>query len=155
MHINTEGEDMRRYLIKNSSGFTLVELVMVIIIIGMLAAIVIPNFTAQREQAAVATTQANLESLRTAIALYYANEGSYDGLNMPPVLGRLWNGGATGGKKYLDAIPMETISTPPTSTINGAAGMGGWSWDIASFKIHPNNPKGQATDVNGKLYSDY
>ena len=75
-------------------GFTLVELVMVIVIIGFLTAIIIPKYTSQRENAAQSSTKANLESLRTAVALFYAEEGVYpDTTLMELVNGKLIQGG--------------------------------------------------------------
>ena len=58
-------------------GFTLIELMVVIAIIGLLAAIALPKFSDVASQAKVANVQGNLSSVRTAIAMYYAKADEY------------------------------------------------------------------------------
>ncbi len=52
-------------------GFTLVELLIVVIILAILAAIVVPQFGASTEDAKVATVKTDLAQLRDAVELYY------------------------------------------------------------------------------------
>jgi len=65
----------------SKKGFTLIELVMVIVIIGILAAVAIPKFISLRNDARRAVCQSNVGALRTALSNYYAayNIGSYAG----------------------------------------------------------------------------
>ena len=56
----------------NKKGFTLIELVMVIVIIGILAAIAIPRFINIRRDAQQAACDANVGSIRAALTNYYA-----------------------------------------------------------------------------------
>jgi prepilin-type N-terminal cleavage/methylation domain-containing protein len=62
--------------LKNNGGFTLIELIIVIIILGILAALAIPQFTPATEDAQVATMDGNLKVVRTAIELYYHQHSS-------------------------------------------------------------------------------
>lgn len=59
-------------------GFTLIELMMVVAIIGLLATIAIPKFSNLIRRSKEAGTLANLGSVRSALTLYYSNtEGAY------------------------------------------------------------------------------
>jgi type IV pilus assembly protein PilA len=64
----------------SESGFTLVELLVVMLILGILAAIAIPSFFNQRDKARDAEAKATAKSAQTAIETYATeNNGSYDG----------------------------------------------------------------------------
>ena len=62
---------------KRQSGFTLAELLVVIVIIGILAVVVLPQFTKAPEKAKVAAAQAQIRSLENALEMYYADLHRY------------------------------------------------------------------------------
>ncbi|MDD5135367.1 MAG: type II secretion system major pseudopilin GspG [Phycisphaerae bacterium] len=62
---------------RQRSGFTLVEIMAVIIIIGLLAAIGAVNFLGQTDKARVTTTKANLKMLHNAVAQFKMDTGRY------------------------------------------------------------------------------
>lgn len=65
----------------NSKGFTLIELMIVIAIIGILAAIAIPNFIAYRNKAFCSAAESDANSVASGIADYYAIPAHVNMLN--------------------------------------------------------------------------
>ena len=63
----------------HEEGFTLIELMIVIAIIGILAAIAIPQFSAYRTRSYNAAANADLRNLATAQEAYYVDEQTYCG----------------------------------------------------------------------------
>ena len=62
---------------RNRKGFTLVELIIVVLIIGALAAIAIPRISTTAATAKANGCRANIDTINTQIELYNANTGSW------------------------------------------------------------------------------
>lgn len=72
---------------RSKAGFSLVELVIVIVILGIIAAIAIPRVTRGANAAGEAALRANLSILRAAIELYASEHGGYHPAALPDGLG--------------------------------------------------------------------
>ena len=69
--------EKRKWLGKKRRGFMLLELIIVIAIVGILAAVAIPNLVGMTDEAKVAKIQADLSTIGTAVEIYYVKEGTY------------------------------------------------------------------------------
>ncbi len=112
--------------LKNQKGFTLIELVIIIIMIGMLAAIAVPRYVDLKDKALAAGAKATLDGGRAAITLHFAdavvNTGSYTRLlsNTAAPL-------AVTNQTDLDTLELQMQGTPnypPKGKYNDAAGVG-------------------------------
>ena len=69
--------DLRKIARQASAGFTLVELLLVITILGILAAMVVPQFTGQGEAARINTTRSSISGILTAVSTYEVQIGKF------------------------------------------------------------------------------
>src|SRR3954465_4468283 len=74
-----------RFKRKQSDGFTLVEIMVVLVVIGILAAAIIPQFIGTTQDAKVSTAKASVAELESAPGRFYVNMDRYpsneEGLN--------------------------------------------------------------------------
>ena len=62
---------------KNRSGFTLIEVLLVVVIIGILAAVAIPRLGGRVKQAQIAAAQADVQNIGMGLRLYEVDNGVY------------------------------------------------------------------------------
>ncbi len=145
---------------KNQKGFTLVELMIVVAIIGILAAVAIPKFADMLEKSREGATKGNLSAIVSGISLYV---GDQQGQNPPALLDTQTATVTVAGvvtsfpgflPQYMDSLPgvkttakaksraaaFSTWSSPAAATLfpgtwGGAATLGsgaGWRYDSGS-----------------------
>ena len=114
---------MIKLLKKKEEGFTLIELMIVVAIIGILAAIAIPNFLLYQAKAKQTEARSNLASIYTSQISYNSEKFTYS-----DVLANLdW--AASGSTRYTYAIPQSaatTFSITATANIDGDATSDFW-----------------------------
>ncbi|MHB9022616.1 MAG: type II secretion system protein [Armatimonadota bacterium] len=98
-------------------GFTLIEMLIVIVVIAILALIVIPRLLSAGRKAKEATLRANLHQLRNAIATFEADTGVYPG-DLDDLVA------ATEGDLTVTGAPAGTYKGPYLTTSGGLGGSG-------------------------------
>ena len=103
---------MKRNL--NNPGFTLIELMVVIVILGILAGLIVPRIMGRPEEAKRAKAIIQIESLETTLKLYKLDNGSYpsteqgmQALVEPPEVGNLPGNWREGGYLEKGKIPKD------------------------------------------------
>jgi len=127
---------------RNQSGFTLVELLIVVIILGILAAVVIPQFNTAAAESKEAALASNLATIRQAIELYKVqhNDTFPDSTIVVQLTTTTDVTGAAGTKygPYIrNAFPSDPINSLATVTTGAtmpaaAAGAAGWVYCTAN-----------------------
>ena len=91
------------------TGFTLIELMIVVVIIGILVAIVVPNFFNTKDKAYAATLNADIHNFASAEEAYFIDQGT-----------------------YADNVTIGFTPSPGNAVLMGVANAGGWSASIFS-----------------------
>jgi general secretion pathway protein G len=90
---------------QHNAGFTLIELMIVVIIIAALAAMVAPNLIGRSDEAKAKIAQGDLASLKTVLNLYRLDKGSYPTSEQGLDILKIAPG--TGREPYLDKPALD------------------------------------------------
>jgi len=149
-------------------GFTLIELMVVISIIGLLAAIALPRFTDVTADAKVAQVQGNLASLRTSIEMFNVKNERYPAYNSGGEALKNNEGTdiSSGGELsenftafYSKSVMPETPGSEETSTTNQVVeerdNTGGWLYTEETGHIFANLKNGNYTgDEENEIWNE-
>ena len=108
---------MNRSRLRDKKGFTLIEIMVVVVILGVLAAIIVPKFLGRPDEAKVTKAKVDIKSLEEALGLFKLDNGFYpsteQGLKAlveKPEIGRIPEKFQAGG--YLKRVPNDPWGTP-------------------------------------------
>lgn len=130
-----------RSLNKARRAFTLIEILIVVVILGILAAIVIPQFTDASEEAQRSNLQSQLQTLRSQVELWNVQNPA------TPFNGTDWDQLLL--NDYLQTPPKNPIMNGDTTIAAAPDGSSGWIWnDAAGYgtSIYATVPAGHDYD---------
>ena len=116
---------MRTHSMKRMrQAFTLIEILIVVVILGILAAIVIPQFTDASQEAMRSSLQTQLQTIRSQIELHNVQNPSAP---FEPIVAGGWDQLVFGD--YLQSPPKNPLQDGSTTVADGAPAAGfGWVW---------------------------
>lgn len=123
-----------KMMTRRRSGFTLIEILLVVVIIGILAGIGIPALSGKSDKAKVAQAQGNINMLGMGIREYEIMNGDY-----PSSLDGLLNESKGGPFLEKKSIPMDPWGKPYVYQAPGAN-------NTHTFDLSCTSPKGQSVN---------
>jgi general secretion pathway protein G len=131
---------------RKNSGFTLVEILIVVVILGILAAIVIPQFSQASSEARESSLKSNLQAIRSQIELYRIQhndllpaEGALEAAltTKTDIDGVLWVSGVGYGP-YMKTIPVNPFTNAAViaAASDAAGGAVDWVYDITGTGVN-------------------
>jgi prepilin-type N-terminal cleavage/methylation domain-containing protein len=118
----------------NRRGFTIVELLIVIVVIGILAAITIVAYNGIQDRARFTKDQTNLKTLNNAVIQYQTFNGSY------PNTSTIWRNQSGYGDSFIPGIKPDILSTLPSESQNSGDYTYYYISDGTNYKLIRHTP---------------
>jgi len=138
----------RRGHLRSREGFTLLEIMVVIVILGLLAALVVPKLIGRTEEAKRTQTRLQIKNLEQALQLFKLDNGFYpeteqgiEALVQAPEIGRIPKNYRKEG--YIDRVPKDPWANPYIYVSPGEHG----AYDITSYGAD-GIPGGEGEDAD-------
>ena len=137
-----------------TSGFTLVEVMIVVVIMAILAGAIIPQYFDSTHDATLSNAEFNLQTLRSQIGMYqFQHAGSLPSLSLVELtsttdqFGNLGTGAVYAYGPYIGSVPTNTITQSNTVVVAPSGGVmptavvvgAGWQYDVGTGKIWFND----------------
>ena len=122
------------------AGFTLVEIMVVIVIIGILATLVVPNVVGSSDEARVSKARSDCSALATSVKMYRSTKG-----RLPDTLDALASDEEKGKSWYIENLPKD----PWDSDYELREGNSKDDWEVVS--AGPDRSMGTEDDVSNRL----
>jgi len=123
---------------KRQAGFTLIEIMVVVVILGILAAMVVPKVLDRPDQARATAARQDIAGLMQALKLYRLDQGRYPNQNqgLKALVEKPATAGQSNGRGYLERLPNDPWGHPYQYLNPGANG------EIDVFSLGADNQPG-------------
>lgn len=135
-------------------GFTLIELMIVVAIIGILAAVAIPAYQDYVVKSKLTKVTSTLDPIKTALAMYYQENGSFPNITdsittsdvgLQPTAGSVWN---SLGFSVFPTLPAELNAVYYTPAIDATNAAPTFAVNLVLTKIKATTIDGQTVSIS-------
>lgn len=112
---------MKLSLRKNQSGFTIIELLIVIVVIGLLAGLVLTTFAGVQERARDTERRTDINAIKTHLEVYYNDNGHYPDGTVAVTCGEDDASSCEIDEVTMDGLDPEALNDPNGNALNIAA----------------------------------
>lgn len=137
---------------RSRAAFTLIEVLLVLAIIGVIAALAVPQFLGRQQEALIKATQANIKGIEKTAEMYAIdNDGSFPAGNADTVFGLLMNPGndknGRARKPYLVEVPTDAWGNPLSYEYPPSGNRATPGGKPAIWSAGPNKVDGDEDDI--------